>query len=298
MKRLMMVIGLGILLTQAGRGDRLSSRADEPRRTEPLAEFPIKDTTKLLTVPVMFQGKSYPFAIDTGASCLIYDKSFEERLGPAIDTGRLFTPHGIVPVKHYDAPDATLGPLSLRTDEHVTCGDLSFYIHPGFERVYGLIGMSFLKKYALTLNFSRRKIQFRHQAEIDEGQAIPIEFDRLGSPLIEVALPDMPRKPYILDTGCVGLGTTSLEQAVFDSLIQKGEVYFTHTSPVLSLSGSHTSRVGVIYNLQVGGAKLKQLYVSDTTNDRLRIGMDTISRLNLVLDFPRKKMVITKSSWW
>ena len=218
--------------------------ADEPKLTDILVEFPMAKSPKLLTVPVTLGGQSYRFVIDTGASWLIYDRSFEDQLGAPVGAGDATTTSKPLPVKYYKAPAATLGPLSLQTAENVICSDLRFLDQLGIGRIHGIIGMAFLKQYALTLDVSRRKIQFRREAPIDEAKALPLRCDESGTPLVEVAMPGEPSRLYELDTGTAAAAAVNLDQATFDRLIAHNEVYGVVTSRQANPAGEHDARLG------------------------------------------------------
>ncbi len=157
MKRLMFLIVAVLpttMVVAGGEGEPAPSA--EPARTEVLAEFPIRGGWNPLIVPVTLNGRSYPFIIDTGASHIMYDKSLEGQLGPVVSTRKSSTASGMISTKAYNAPDARLGPLSLRTKEYVVCVDLSFTRVADIPRIYGIIGMTFLRNYVLTLDSTHR----------------------------------------------------------------------------------------------------------------------------------------------
>ena len=299
MKRLAFLILATLTPTLTQGRDGGTNPPAEPARTAVLAEFPIGDDTKqLLVVPVTFRGRTYPFCIDTGASHMVYDKTFEDQLGPSTNTLGFVTASGKEVTKWYPAPEATLGPLSLRTDESATCVDLAFSDQRGGPRIYGMIGMSVLRKYALTLDYAHKTIQFRHEVTIDEARALPIRFDELGSPLIDMTLPGEAPRPYMVDTGGFGLGGSKVDQATFDRLRRGSQFRRMYQSWHMDISGSREGRIGEVRHAEIGGVKLSGVHVSDSPNENHLLGLEAIRRLNWVFDFPRQKMTVTKVGWW
>ncbi len=297
MKRLMgriLVLSLAAVLL----GERGFTTADEPKRTDILVEFTMPKAPRLLTVPVTLRGQSYQFVINTGASWMVYDQSFEDQLGAPIGAGAVTTAAKPLTLKYCNAPDATLGPLSLKTAEKVCCMDLRFLDRLGVGRIHGIIGMSFLKKYAMTLDVSHRKIQFRHEASIDEAKGLPLRFDESGIPLVEVVMPGEQPKLYEFDTGTDSTVAVSLDRTTFDRLIMRQEFYGVGTKRKADPSGERDTRYGVATTAAFFGFRLSDIDVNETASGDFRIGMGAIQRMNLVLDFPRKRMTAERAPFW
>jgi predicted aspartyl protease len=298
MKWFTQIVIIGLLLPLISHESCGQSSKSETRLSEPLVDFPIRSNPSLLTVPVEFKGHTYQFAIDTGSSWMVFDKSLEEQLGASLDSVATVTGSETVITRRYAAPEATLGTLNLKTDESVLCTDLSLLNQVGVGRVYGLIGMSFLKNYALTIDITHHRVQLRREGIAEEANAIPIRFDGAGIPLIEVVLPGEPPKLYELDTGFSGFGTLSVERGTFDRLASSGYFREIYSSKKTNIAGDFTVRWSATDSAVFSGIKLRELRIDEAKQSPGQVGMGAIRQMNLVLDFPKKRMQAKRVGWW
>src|SRR6516162_137796 len=81
--------------------------------------FPVANDGDLLIVPVKLKGKKYDFAIDTGATSIVYDSSLRSLLGEFVQAGEIETVSKTTGVSFFKAPQAWLGKLSLQVDTPV-----------------------------------------------------------------------------------------------------------------------------------------------------------------------------------
>lgn len=266
--------------------------------TDILAEFPIRRNAAVLMVPVQFQGRTLQFMLDTGCSLIIFDKAFEGQLGPYRKTMTLRTTSDSTLARLHSAPEAMLGPLSLRTEDFVACCDLGFVEQRGLGRVDGVIGMSFLGRYALTLDFTLGKIQFRREANCPADRAIPLRLDPSGVPLIQVALPGEVSRPYQLDTGFASEGTIKTGSSAFERLARHPRSHPAKNQQSVGLGGIHSERSCLLDGVKVAGFTLVDVPVVESKSGSQVIGMGIVRRLNWTLDFPRQRMVASRNWFW
>src|SRR5262245_40634719 len=110
-------------LTAGAAHARPEPPGQAPDCEEVLERFPMS-RSDLLLVPVQLKGKSYLFAIDTGAATTVYDASLAPLLGEPVSTQEVTTPSGKMVLPAFRPPDARLGNLSLPKGEEVFTADL------------------------------------------------------------------------------------------------------------------------------------------------------------------------------
>ena len=133
-----------------------------------LAESPIFADGDGLFLPVHFEGKRYLFVLDTGAARTIYDWSFRARLGDPLDSVPVETPKGYVPRSTFQAPEATVGKMSLHTkQERVFCADLEFAREVSGHQIMGMIGLDFLRQHCIRIDFDAGKLEFLNNSPIE-----------------------------------------------------------------------------------------------------------------------------------
>ncbi len=132
-----------------------------------------------LLVPVQLEsGEEVPFFVDTGTSCTFLDKSFESKLGNAIDTATYQSWGQKKTVKVYAAPKLFLGgvPLALSSPGIVT-DDCQHWGTLAGRPTMGILGIDCLRHYCIQLDFAAGKIRFPDGEHADRqkwGKAFPI----------------------------------------------------------------------------------------------------------------------------
>ena len=125
-----------------------------------LEEFRMAPCLDMITVPVTCSGRTFEFLLDTGASICLVDKSLAHLLGEPIGRTYAQTPTGVEAVELYLPLQATVGALPLDPDEPVACVDLSGIGQITGRDVRGIIGMSFMRRFALQLHFDSGLVRF------------------------------------------------------------------------------------------------------------------------------------------
>src|SRR5215471_12403369 len=105
MKRSIVISGIVFLLflPQQSGGQKVGL---DPRNV--LERFDVAKDGDALIVPVEFQGKTYRFLLDTGASVTVFDTSLEPQLGQTVGEAWAKGPRGKKLVKLYASPKAHL----------------------------------------------------------------------------------------------------------------------------------------------------------------------------------------------
>ena len=129
--------------------------------------FKVAKEGDCLLLPVKLKGKSYLFLLDTGASLNVFDSSIP--LGKPNGVHRVQTPSGPVRLPHYAAPEASVGGLSLRTDDPVFAVDYSKFRQVSGQEIYGMVGMPFLRQHVVQVDFDKGELLILKAAGSDCG---------------------------------------------------------------------------------------------------------------------------------
>lgn len=259
-----------------------------------IAEFNIPNDGDALCVPVMVNSNEHLFVIDTGCTRMVYDASFRAAFGPVRETEICHVPSGAIFVSLFDAPAARLGHLDLRgqvgsSTPLVACTDLSRIARSLGTDVRGIVGLSFLWRHIVRLDFDRGKLSFLSSAGPDAGVCLPLEpVD--GDPMVRLDLPGLGETLFKIDTGLVG-ATGSLHTDVAQELRERGlassigsdlrsdaaQAWRTNTLRVASLRLGDFENTGLIFNEHAG-------------NKPNRLGLAYLSRYVVTIDFPMRQI--------
>ncbi len=196
------VLTAGLFLAGCGSVERRTAGPPEL-----LAKFGFDPNAPWILLPVTFQGEQYQFILDTGCTDTIYDTSFKDRLGkrflwPQKGTaagGKSFT------FEYFPAPKAFLGPLRVRGDGLIAVADLAG-IGTGLQtKVDGILGMDFLGRYIVQIDFEQAFVTFLKSrkgiAQADWGAPVRIKQKVLSSlPYVEGQV-DGVEATFLVDTG-------------------------------------------------------------------------------------------------
>ena len=257
-----------------------------------IEEFPFafKSRSSIL-VPVRFGNRDYLFAVDTGSSLILYDSAFKSQLGPAREILEAITPSGKVKVEHFEAPQAFLGTLSLQTVEYVGCTDLNWMRKATKTEVYGIIGMSFLKKYVLKIDFDTKKLGFLKNPSPEPGfNKDELTFSKGGCPLLAIELPQIGKRQFVVDTG-FNLAL-SLESVDFGSLLQKTEIKLGQSMQLIDLSGVRFERRVIVSSMTICSLGVPEVPVCESSNSRNRLGLQVLSAFDCTFDFPAHEIYL------
>jgi hypothetical protein len=133
--------------------DRLYAEEPKHARNDKnvLARFEIAKDGDWLLLPVKCKGKTYQFFLDTCATYNVFDSSLS--LGDPIGKMGITGAAGWTILTTHDAPQATLRGLSLKTDDPALAFNFTKVRHVTGYEVYGIIGMPFLSRTVLRVDF-------------------------------------------------------------------------------------------------------------------------------------------------
>jgi hypothetical protein len=267
--------------------------AEENKQAEVLAEFKIEKGGRLILLPVRIQERECLFMLDTGADHSMFDVSLRKFLGNPIEAVGVHTGAEPITVESFNPPEAFLGKLDLREGGLVGCTDMETLRRVMGREVRGILGMGFLKKYVVRIDFDGGRVQFRAwdgRSHPEWGTAVYL-YDAGGG---KRELPYAKGNPagvgdmkFLVDSGRNVAGDLVTE--VFEKALDKKALA---EGPMVTGAGTRRFRKTRISHLVLGGIE-HHGPVMNEGNENL-IGLGLLSRYLVTLDFPSMKMYLQK----
>jgi hypothetical protein len=316
----------------------VAASSDEPNlapNPNVLAQFKIdKNAKEEILLPVELEGKEYLFDLDTGASITLFDISLRDKIREPKGTVKVRTPSGIFECELSDAPKALLGSLSLEGTIGVV--DLEQISSARRRKRYGVIGMNFLKKHVVQMDFDKGVVSFlkskpdrgifsflrpSKNKHPEWGEEISIRYDEYGVPHI-TAKAEGAKVDFMIDTGYVqffggtidtdyvqfigGIGgpdlpvspsTGALESKAFKKIRSKIDFEVKSVRTI----GKRTdtldfSKQAVVSRFSVGALEYKDAIFRES--DESVLGMPFLSRHFVTFDFPNGKIYLKKGKYF
>jgi len=262
----------------------------QPGRGKELAQFRITRYGDQIILPVKFNDREYWFLLDTGSSFTIFDASFKYDLGELQGKASVKTPRNVVNAEVYTAPEAYLGALNLKSCAGVICLDVEQAGYVEGKKVSGLIGMNFLRKYMVHIDFDVDTISFIESAQGEQlrwGQCCDISYDAGGLAHIEgTVFLDIPVK-FMIDTGHSSTG--SLEERVFQQILSQKKARTIEAS-FITMGGVIREREARINDLSIGSLHYRDLIFSEL--DSSILGLEFLARHSVIFDFPNRRLYL------
>jgi len=256
-----------------------------------LEQFPVTGDGDTLLLPVCIKGKTYLFALDTGAEVSLYDRSLP--LGEPKDTIRLRTSTGVTNVQLFDCPEATLGKLRLQTETPVIGMDLRKFRQVDGQEIYGILGMDVLRHHIVCLDFDAGLVTFLRAADRRSGQPVKLTLERGTLPLVEMNIPGWGPERFLVDTGSIGIGSGDLTADLFTTLAGKKKLATVGSTLTLTLSDNQTQRIGQVE--RVGLDQFEHAGLLFCASGQNVLGLDYWVRYTVTFDFPGAVMYLKPS---
>jgi len=299
-----LIIALSTLFLSGCRTGQIKSAAPEI-----LAEFEYSGSTNRVFLPVEFQGQVYQFGLDTGTSNTVFDIRFRDNLGKPFlwpipfTTSVLLADGRKVKGESYPAPKAKIGPLKLKGSPFVAVIDCN--LTGGGSP--GIIGMDFLKKYVVQIDYDSKKVTFfKGKREFDLlsmfkpkenkhpewGEPVPLK-TKLFSEYhyhIEGSFFDDIETDFLIDSGW------GLPDALNKNVLERIYSYITHGVKDVNTSSYIVEHLNdekeLIESFSVGSLEYKNKVF--LKNDYSVLGRDFLSRHIVTFDFPNNIMYLKK----
>ena len=262
----------------------------EPGQGKELAQFRITRYGDQIILPVRFKDRELWFLLDTGSSFTIFNSSFKYDLGQLQGKARINTPRNVVNAEVYAAPEAYLGTLNLKSCAGVLCMDMQQAGYADGKKISGLIGMNFLRKYMVHIDFDVDTISFFESVPEERlrwGQSCDISYDNGGLAHIKgMAFLDIP-VDFMVDTGHSQTG--SLDERTF-RLIMSQKKAKTIEASFMTMGGTIKEREARINDLVIGSLHYRDLIFSEL--DSSILGLEFLARHRVIFDFPNRKLYL------
>ena len=284
------VLAFCVLFLSIGCGQETESSSEASADQRILAEFTIAKGGDLILVPVTFKENEYLFFLDTGCSHTVFDSSLKHELGDVKRIERGLTHGGPMAAEFFDAPAAFLGPFNMQDCSEIFCSDFRMLSYIQGKRISGVIGMNFLKKYVVQIDFDRGVLSFLRPIRgqnPDWGEELEINYDSLGAPHVMGNIHDGIKVNFVIDTGDNSSG--ALEGKIFDDIISRKKIKTSETL-VATASGTTRLREARITNLRVGSFEYEGLIFSEGIFSCL--GLPFLSRHLVTFDFPNNRIYL------
>lgn len=247
-------------------------------------EFPIGAHGRPLIVPVQIGYTTVQCLVDTGAAHTTFDTILRGKLGQARGLMRIETPSGTIEIPQYDSPPATVGPFSLNSESRVLCWDLSPLRMATGEEVYGVLGMDFLRRYIVTIDFDKGRLSLA-TTDLKPTAAVPIPIRwQQGCPVIALELPESRAAEFRIDTGA---NVCTLKNETFQELARNQAVTLCRSSTGFTATGQIQAATGFLSQIRLRDFSHQGIRVD---SDRFNaIGLSYLSRYNWTFDFPHNQ---------
>jgi hypothetical protein len=259
-----------------------------PPPPDPLiACYPVPKHGDMLVVPVRVGPKTYQFLVDTGCSYSAVDVALCP--GEPSGTTKVVSASGkeeSVPL--YAWPPAWLGTLPLNTGGLVAAVNLRNVREVTGHPVYGIIGMDFLATVVMQVDFDRGELRLYRGVPRDAGAALPIEWEH-NCPRVVGRLGGQ-TEAFVLDTGQAG--ALDLSREAFARLKKAGGLKLLGKNKAIVLNDTVEMRYGLGKKLTLGEYVIREPVIGESHNSR--IGLRTLSRFVVTLDFSGKKLYLKK----
>jgi len=277
---------------------------------EVLAEFDFSNTENGILLPVMFQDENYKFLLDTGTHETILDDSLKSKLRKQLPfPSKVRLSNGkTAKVVFFHAPDIYLGPFNLKCSPIMGVVDLDSV--PGVEQesrqFQGIIGMDFLQKYIVQIDFDQGKVTFfKSKKEFDLfslfkskenkhpewGEPIPLKtklFSRLR--YIKGKLTEDISDEFMIDSGLIG--HDELKSSLFDKVPYK--LAFESKSENARTNAGLSSNIDskMIEKFSVGSLEYENRIFE--TNNKSVLGLWFLACHKVTFDFPNNMLYLKK----
>lgn len=263
-----------ILICVASLPACIQSFAAEPASTQSSApeEFAVGRDGRVLLLPLQLDQRTMMFCLDTGAAITAFDVSLRTELGNRQTDVVLGTSAGTLKAEQFASPVAYIGPWSLnKMVKSVTCVDLQALRYASGEQIYGVLGMDFLRHFAIEIDFDAGKVRLWKSAPSEwrrVGTRHALKFSHDGCPYIVAKLPSDEQEWFALDTGA---NNSTVRSDLFRTLVEQEHLIIGTTYVAQTAGGKIEGKSGYLSQLRLG----------DFSHERLRMDSDIVSILGL-----------------
>lgn len=233
--------------------------------------------------------------LDTGMSISAFDVKHADLLGQARGPRALRAANGPLEYLAFAEPPIRIGDCFVRAKGDVACFDLE-PVRKSFNRnIDGLLGMDVLSALVLSIDFDERKLRLYRSLPATSGKAVELLHNEAAARhivFVRASIDGAAEFDFTIDTGAIGPQTGSLDGDVFDRFVQAGALRPTASSREVFGAGGTAmvaearSRAFTLAGYRHTGLAFHRLSFPSS------IGLDYLSRYNVVFDFPNSTMYL------
>ena len=241
-------------------------------------------------------GREMLFAVDTGMSVTMLDKSLEPMLGKRLTTTNFtYKWIGKMDTGVYQAPKLYLGDTQLLTNDWICTEDLQS-MSDG-QPLMGILGMDCLRHYCLQLDFSADKMRFLDPDHLNgesPGKKFPLSIDTTLA-TTRASLFGLRETDYVVDTG--ETVDAALKPKLFQQVLREhtayatGQIQATVGKSSVTVPDQEASFTAMAFNDETYGS-----FILDESADENLIGLRFMSRYLVTLNFPQRTMYLQRRS--
>jgi hypothetical protein len=254
-----------------------------------LEQFDVHEDGDALLVPITIKGQTFSFLLDTGSSSTIFDMTLRGLLGKRAVVASLISPNGVTTSETFEPPAAKLGRIDLELPGPVPARDLKMYRSISGHPIYGILGLDFLRRHIIQIDFDNKKLAILDSATTAIS-SLPIRYDENRLPRVNISLQGWGEEAFVIDTGMVGPGSGAARIEMIQKLARR-----KLAAPVTHLLTQSELGVQALEDWHVARTSLgnfcheKLIY---TGAKECILGLTYWTRYRVTLDFPNERLYL------
>ncbi len=245
-----------------------------------IVRYPVANRGDVLLIPVSVRGIEYKFLLDTGAMTNVLDKSLADELGP-LSRSRQSYPKGFPAT--YVLPEFKLSSTDIQIHGDAIIVDLAELRRMSGYNIKGILGINFLRKFVIELDFDSGSVAFFERAPGRATKPIPMRRDQFNRPVVLISIaPDL-QIPFLIDTGMASPGIGEVTSSTFEELRKSERLQMLATKArTLTVDGVVTNPKAQLDVFKFGEYEHRNLQLNRGTLNAL--GLQYLSRYKITLD--------------
>lgn len=244
-----------------------------------------------VVIPALVDGKVANLLLDTGATVSSVDTSFRALLGSPVRRHAIHTPDGASSeVEVFSAPEMKLGTMPIDGVKEIVCLDCSRFREHGLD-MQGFIGMDFLQRHVVRLDYDRGEVSFLRVAPANPGSAVNLGLTSRGIPTLTLSVGGLGRRSFLIDTGTVTATSGDMDSPSIDRLLAKGEATLINKSQFLTQLSVADCREIQVDEVTLESFQHSKLVFGEMPANNV-VGLHYLSRYIVTFDFPHMKMYL------
>lgn len=241
-----------------------------------------------LLVPVRVAGRDRLFAVDTGTSMTVLDRPLVA--GPPIKVVTAGTTSKVERLEVFRLSGATLAGVPIDV-ERVVALDMAPFRELSGLPIEGLLGMDFLRRTILHVDFDRGELAFLPAVPADPGAAFPLTWTAQGIPQVEASIAPGTTAPFSVDTEMVTCQTGTIEGSLATDLTTSHHLSPRGNAEGITAGGAYRLTDLAARRLEIGPFAVERpVFIVSPMQSTL--GLRFLSRFVATFDFPASRLYL------